>query len=382
MAKAKSLKMYRTALIGCGGRGIGMAQQAENFGRFQVVAVCDPSQTNCDQAKQKMKGADVATFSDYKAMLKWGEFDLVIIASPDFAHEEQAVACMKAGKDLFLEKPIAISIKGGKRVVETARQTKRIVIVGFVLRYAPLYAKAKKLIESGTIGDLKSIWVLHSVASGSDWYFHDWHSSFKNTGGLLLQKGSHDFDIINWFADSPARQLSAIGSQDVFGGNKSNDLTCPQCAERFTCPERMPDDFPRIQCAFRKENDCLDNHLVQIQYANDIKVTYNECHYTPDDNREYIFIGTKGKLKLDDAAGKLFIQLRPGVHQKEIMEYNPGTISGGHGGGDVQLFFDLAYCLDNRKQPLAGVQAGLDAIQLGLLSHESIRQGGKLIKIG
>lgn len=376
-----SLKVYRTALIGCGCRGVGLAARAKEYVRFQIVAVADPLEKNRAAAKKELNQPGLKEFEDYKALLKWNEFDVAIIASPDFAHEEQAVACMKAGKDLILEKPIAISIEGGKRVVETAKKYKRVVIVGFVLRYAPLYAKAKELVDKGMIGDLKTIWVLHSVGSGSDWYFHDWHGTFKNTSGLLLQKGSHDLDIINWFANSLARSVAAIGSRDVFGGNKPNTLTCPECGEQFTCPESLPKNQPRVQCALRKEVDCLDNHLVLLQYANGVKVSYNECHYTPDDNREYVFIGTKGKLTLDDSAGKLFIRLRHSARQKDYIEYAPGGLDGGHGGGDPRLFIDLLNCLDHRKQPLAGVHAGLEAIRLGLLAHESIRQDGKPIRI-
>jgi len=379
--KSSAGKVFRTALIGCGTRGISLAEGAREHGRFAVVAVADPRKENRDLARTKLGSTIVQEFENHRNLLKWGQFDVAIITSPDFAHEDQAVECMKAGKDLLLEKPIAITIPGGKRVVETARKTRRIVIVGFVLRYATLFAKAKELVDQGLIGNLTTIWVLHSVASGSEWYFHDWHATFKNTGGLLLQKGSHDFDIINWFAGSRINYLSALGSQDFFGGHKPDTLTCPECPDKDTCTEALPNNLPRVQCAFRKEVDCLDNHLVLMQFANGIKATYNECHYTPDNNREYIFIGTKGKLKLDDNLGKLFIYTRPKTLMIDRMEYQPGSIVGGHGGGDPKLFMDLAAAIDTRTQPLASVQAGFESIQVGLLAHESIRQGGKPIRL-
>ncbi len=374
----KNLKIYQAALIGCGCRGIHLAATAKETGRFQIVALADPSQENRSKAKQELKQTELEEFSDYKAMLNWGRFDMVIIASPDFAHQQQAIDCMNAGKDLLLEKPVAISYEGGQQVLNAMKKNKRVVGVGFVLRYAPLFARAKEMIQQGTIGQLTTMWVLHSVASGSNWYFHDWHATFANTGGLLLQKGSHDFDIINWFASSRAKYITALGSQDMFGGDKPNDLNCTDCSEHYSCPEFMPEsNRPRIRCAYRREVDCLDNHLVLLQYDNGIKASYNECHYTPDDNREYIFIGTKGKLKLDDAEGKLFVNIRHSALQKDYMEYIPGGRDGGHGGGDPRLILDLANCMDNRTQPLAGVEAGLEAIRVGLLAHESIREGGQ-----
>ncbi len=382
VSQKKTKKIFRTALVGCGARGVSLAVGAKEHGRYEIVAVADPLEKNREQAKKSLNQPEIKEFRTYRDLLKWNEFDVAIITSPDFAHEEQAIACMKAGKDLLLEKPIAISLEGGKRVVETAKKTKRVVIVGFVLRYATLFAKAKEFVDQGMIGDLTTIWVLHSVASGSEWYFHDWHASIKNTGSLLLQKGSHDFDIINWFAGSQVKYIAALGSQDFFGGNKPNTLTCPECSERYTCTENLPKSFsPRIQCTFRKEADCLDNHLVLMQFANGVKATYNECHYTPDNNREYIFIGTKGKLKLDDNLGKLFIYTRPKTLMIDKMEYQPGSIIGGHGGGDPKLFYDLAEAIDKRTQPLASVQAGFEAIRAGLLAHKSIRQGGKPIHV-
>jgi len=370
-------KVYTTALIGAGARGVDqLAGRAVATGRFRFVAVCDPSQDGREFFKSRIS-RDVREFESFDDLMAWNDFDVAVITSPDFAHEAQAVACLEAGKDLLLEKPIAISHAGGTRVVEAAERNKRVVVVGFVLRYAPLYARAKELVDQGWIGKLTTIWVLHSVKSGSDWYFHDWHGTFANTGGLLLQKGSHDFDIINWFAGSRVQQVSAIGSRDVFGGDKPNGLRCPQCGERHACPERMPDDHPRTQCAFRREIDCLDNHMVLMEFENGVKASYDECHYTPDDNREYIFIGTKGKLKLDDRAGKLTMELR---HSGDVMEYRPSAGREGHGGGDPRLIEDLAHAIDSRTQPLAGVKAGLESIRVGLMAHESIRRDGQVVR--
>jgi predicted dehydrogenase len=369
-------KTFRTAVIGTF-RGLHLAQQARAFGRFSIVAVCDPNPKGRENFKKEC-GADIREFDNHLDMIKWGEFDVLVIASPDYLHEEHALAGLAAGKNLLLEKPIAITCEGGRRIVEATKQSGRKVIVGFVLRYAPLFARAKQLVDQGWIGTLKTIWMLHSVFNGGDWYFHDWHGTFKNTGGLLLQKGSHDFDIINWFAGAKAGKVAAFGSRDFFGGNEPDDQTCPECAQKYTCRERQPDDHLRVKCAFRREIDCLDNHLVMIEYANGVKASYNECHYTPDDNREYSFIGTKGKLRLDQRNGKLHLELR---HDRDRIEYVPGGQEGGHGGGDQRLLEDFARALDEGVQPLTGVEQGLEAIRVGLLAHESIRQGGSVLKI-
>jgi predicted dehydrogenase len=365
-------KQYRTAVIGTY-RGLDLAREAQASGRLPIVAVCDPNPQGRQNFKKEL-GQDIREFDDYRSLLDWNDFEVLIIASPDYVHEEHALAALKAGKHLLLEKPISITYEGGRRIVEAVNRSGCIVIVGFVLRYAPIFVRARQLVQEGKIGKLTCIWEQHSVFYGSDWYFHDWHATFKNTGGLLLQKGSHDFDLINWFADSRAEKVMAIGSRDFFGGDKPDDLTCPACPDREKCLDRQPDGHPRVRCAFRREVDCLDNHLVLIEYANGVKANYNECHYTPDANRFFSFIGTKGKLIVSEMDRTLSLQLRA---SKDKVDYAVDQNHEGHGGGDRGIIRGLLDSLDSRTKPLAGVEEGLEAVRIGLLAHESIRQGGK-----
>ncbi|MPM41077.1 putative oxidoreductase YteT [bioreactor metagenome] len=248
----------------------------------------------------------------------------------------------------------------------------------------------KELIKSGIIGELKTGWVLHSVGAGSDWYFHDWHGSMKNTGGLLLQKGSHDLDIINWVVDSKVKRVLAFGSQDVFGGDKPNELVCQECEDKSICSEAIVDrniswirpdgksaevlyNQWRNKCVYRKEVDVLDNHLLLLQYENEVKVSYMECHYTPEDNREYIFIGTKGKLKFEDAKDLITVQLRRGIYDREEkITYENLQMSEGHGGGDKHIIDDFISALKTGEQPQVGGEAGLQAIEIGITAHEAI----------
>jgi predicted dehydrogenase len=332
-------------------------------------------------------------YLNYKDLLTREDIEGVIIVSPDYVHEEQAIAAFEAGKHVFLEKPIAVTLEGGKKVIEARDKSGKTLLIGFVLRYNKAYKKMKELIASGIIGEVKTGWVLHSVGAGSDWYFHDWHGTMANTGGLLLQKGSHDFDIINWVVDSKIKRIAAFGSQDFFGGDKPNELVCQNCEERNRCSEaiqdrsiswRRPDGNQaevlynqwRNQCVYRKEVDVLDNHQVMLEYENGVKVSYLECHYTPDDNREYIFIGTKGKLKLDDANDLITVQLRNGMYdKKEKMTYENLQSSEGHGGGDKFILDDFVSALSIGEQPNAGGEAGYEAIQAGLVAHQAIRDG-------
>lgn len=386
------MKKFKIGIIGAGMRTMFLMNEILKRDELEVVAVSDVSQHSLDQICSRYD-KEWDKYLDYKDLLAREDIEGVIIVSPDYVHEEQAIAAFEAGKHVFLEKPIAITLEGGKKVIEARDKSGKTLLIGFVLRYNKAYKKMKELIGSGIIGEVKTGWVLHSVGAGSDWYFHDWHGTMANTGGLLLQKGSHDFDIINWVVDSKIKRIAAFGSQDFFGGDKPNELVCQNCEERNRCSEaivdrsiswKRPDGNQaevlynqwRNQCVYRKEVDILDNHQVMLEYENGVKVSYLECHYTPDDNREYIFIGTKGKLKLDDANDLITVQLRNGMYdKKEKMTYENLQSSEGHGGGDKFILDDFVYALRTGEQPNAGGEAGYEAIQAGLVAHQAIRDG-------
>lgn len=386
------MKKFKIGIIGTGMRTMFLVNEILKRDELEIVAVSDVSQHSMDQLCSRYD-KDWDKYLDYKDLLKREDIEGVIIGSPDYVHEEQAIATFEAGKHLFLEKPIAVTLEGGKRVLEARDKSGKTLLIGFVLRYNRAYRKMKELIDSGIIGEVKTGWVLHSVGAGSDWYFHDWHGTMENTGGLLLQKGSHDFDIINWVVGSKIKRIAAFGSRDFFGGNKPNELVCQNCEEKSKCSEaimdrniswKRPDGKQtevlynqwRNQCVFREEVDVLDNHQVMLEYENGVKVSYLECHYTPDDNREYIFIGTKGKLKLDDANDEITVQLRNGMYdRKEKISYTNLQSSEGHGGGDKYILDDFVHALRTGEQPNAGGEAGFESIEAGLYAHRAISDG-------
>lgn len=391
------MKKFKVGVIGTGMRTMFLMNEVLKREELEVVAVCDINRESLDMVTENYK-INWTEYDNYKDLLAHEDIEGVIIASPDYCHEEQAIAAFEAGKHVFLEKPIAISIEGAKKVLKKRDESGKTLLIGFVLRYNKLYKKMKEIIDSGLIGEVKTGWILHSVGAGSDWYFHDWHGLMENTGGLLLQKGSHDFDIINWVVDSKVKRIAAMGSRDFFKGDKSNDLVCEKCDERNNCTEAIKEhriawktangndadilyNRWRNQCVYRQEVDVLDNHQVLLEYENGVKVSYLECHYTPDDNREYIFIGTKGKIKLDDANDTITVQIRNGMYdRKEEIVYKNLQSSEGHGGGDKYILDDFIYALKTGKQPNAGGEAGYYAIEAGLLAHKAIREE-KIIQV-
>lgn len=362
---------YKTAMIGTGARGLWYINELKKFPEFEFHSICDPNPENLRKGMEALSGK-VQYYTDYRAILCNPSLEVVFIMSPDYLHEEMAIESLKQKKHVFLEKPLAISSQGCRRVIEVEQETGKVLIIGFVLRYVNVYQKMKELIENGGIGKLTTCWMLHSVSYGGWAYFHDWHSVKKNVRGLLLQKGTHDFDIINWVIDSTPKKVAGFAGLSFYGGNEDNNLKCTEC-NKTDCTERSGP--PTDKCAFRKEIDVEDNHVVIVEYENGVRASYNECHYTPDDNREYIFIGDKGKLYMRNRGGmNHYIKVEKRL-TGEVSEYTFPVAPVGHSGGDIGVVQDFIDCIKSGKKPLADSESAYLSVLIGESAEESIETG-------
>src|SRR5690625_3870607 len=249
------MEKVRMGIIGAGLRsGIAKYWHDPN-GKSIVVGVADISEERLHKFKEQIN-EDAFTTTNYQELLNQDNIDAIAILSPDYLHEEHAIAALEAGKHVYCEKPLAITTEGCDRIIETAERTGKHLMVGFNMRYMNMFRTMKGIVDSGVIGDIKAVWVRHFVGYGGYFYYHDWHGLSKNTTSLLLQKGSHDIDIIHWIAGAYTKRVSAFGSLSFYGGDKPNDLTCPTCDIRDTCTEASPGTL--IECAFREEIDVED----------------------------------------------------------------------------------------------------------------------------
>ena len=183
----------RIGVIGVGGRGC-LAAQAHRPGEgSRLVAGADVNPAALDTFARDYEGA--ALFDDYRRMLDETDLDAVFVASPDFLHEEHAIAALDRGLAVYLEKPMAISVEGCDRIIGAARASGAKLYVGHNMRHMPFVREMKRLIDSGAIGEVKAAWCRHFVAYGGDAYYKDWHSEQQYVNGLLLQKAVHDIDV-------------------------------------------------------------------------------------------------------------------------------------------------------------------------------------------
>jgi predicted dehydrogenase len=371
------MEQVKLGVIGVAGRG-GIAKYWAEDPRVRLAAGADPSPQS--RAAFQEAHPQAALYVDYRQLLERGDITAVAVTSPDFVHEQQAVAALEAGKDVFCEKPLAITVEGCDRILTAWKDSGKKLMVGFNMRYMNMFRTMKQIVDSGVIGEIKAVWVRHFVGFGGEFYFHDWHAAKENCTSLLLQKGSHDLDIIHWLTGAYAKRVSAFGGLDYFGGDKPNDLTCPACPERDTCPdvgERL------TRCAFRREVDIEDNNVVIMELEGGIKAAYLQCHFTPDYHRNYVLIGTEGRLENSEPEGKVWVKTRGRFGFKSLADrvYEVKTSSGSHGGADPVICKDFIDMLTEGKEPLAHPVAGRMSVAVGVAAAQSISQGGMPVTV-
>jgi len=377
------MKKIRIGLIGASGRAI----IAKNWhppvsSVSEVVAAADVSERALDDCRG-WAGVSLRTSHDYRDIVNDPDIDAVAVLTPDRFHEEHALAVLNAGKHLYLEKPMSLSTEACDRILAAWQRSGARFMIGFNLRYNPVAVKAREIIQSGRLGDIKAIWVRHFVGAGGDFYFHDWHATREGVHSLLLQKASHDIDLIHWLADSYATQVVAFGDRDYFGGDLPDDLTCDACDIRATCREEQAKDNPRQLCAFRRSVDVEDNHVVILKLANGVKASYNQCHFTPEYLRNYTIIGTAGRLEFDLEQDRLWVMDRPAktrdwpnAHPREEINLKGSSEAyEGHGGADPLITRDFLEMIQHGKVPVSTPEAGRMSVAAGCAAVQSLRQG-------
>jgi len=328
---------------------------------------------------REVVGPDALATKDYREVVNHPDVEAVVVASPDSFHEEQGLAVLEAGKHLLLEKPMAITVEGCDRLLAAHKKTNVVFGLGLCMRYMPLFTKMKEIIASGDIGEVKAYWCNHYVGKGGHFYFHDWHAVRETVTGLLLQKGTHDLDMMHFLTGRNTTKVAAFGSLDYYGGDKPNDLHCPDCPEKDSCPEAQLGWPPHFSlCAFRKEVDVEDNHVLIMELEGGIKAAYQECHFTPDYHRDHIAIGTKGRVYNDERGNTVVVKTRHGLADAV---YTMRSDNGGHGGGDPRMARDFMRAIREGGAMFTDPLSGRMSVAVGCAAYDSLRAGGKVVEI-
>ena len=365
------MKELKIGVIGAGGRGV-IAREAHHPEQgVRIVAGADPLQKALD-ALREFVGGDLLATTDYRELLADRAIDAVFVTAPDFLHEEMAVAALESGKAVYLEKPMAITLEGCDRILETARRTGSKLFVGHNMRHFPVVLKMKEVIDSGLIGEIQAGWCRHFVNYGGDAYFRDWHSERRNTTGLLLQKGVHDIDVMHWLMGSRTRRVVGMGMLSVYdraGRRPADEPGCAQWSEAHWPPLE--------QTGFSPVVDVEDHNMVMMQLESGAQACYLQCHYTPDAERNYTFIGTRGRIENvgDSGACKIHVWTTRGPRATPDIVHSLKDPAGSHGGSDPLIISQFVQFVRNGGETNTSPVAARDAVAVGVLGHASMRAG-------
>lgn len=224
----------KVGLLGSGNRGSNVAELMAKNTPARITAFCDIVDSHMAKAARQTGSEGAAFFKDYRRMLD-SDIDAVIIATPVFLHAEHFEAAVRAGKNIYIEKPASIDVAGCKRIIHAADSADRKLNIafGFQRRYAPLYRKAKQAVESGEIGSIQLAAARFiksegaaAAASRSGKPVSDkeklerWHAWTQYSGDLIVENNIHSIDVLNWFLDAhPVSAIGAGGTRQPGDGN-------------------------------------------------------------------------------------------------------------------------------------------------------------------
>jgi predicted dehydrogenase len=419
----QSSRKQRHVIVGLGTRS-GMyarAILATYADRHELVGLCDTNRTrmNWCNANYRKWGAsvDVPAYhaDDFDRMIERERPDRVIVTSVDRTHHHYIVRAMQLGCDVISEKPMTTDAESCRSILDTVERTGRNLRVTFNYRYSPIRSTVKGLLTNGAIGDVRAVhfeWLL-DTRHGAD-YFRRWHRDKRNSGGLLVHKASHHFDLVNWWLDSSPQRVFALGSLSFYGRANAQKRGVTKFYERGTGdPNAVGDPFAlnladnrvlrglylnaehedgyrRDQSVFGDGISIEDTMNLVVRYRNGAQMSYTLSAYCPWEGYRVAFIGTKGRIELDDREQSYVdattgtIGSSPGEscrilvlpHWSTPYDVSPPSAVGEHGGGDALLVQDLFG--DLKADPLhraADHVDGARSIVTGIAANVSLATG-------
>jgi len=382
----------------------------------ELAGICDNNQGRLElcnrQIVKELSGRAVPAYLDtqFDRMIREQKPDVVVVTSKDSTHDKYIVRAMQLGCDVVSEKPMTIDEKKCQRIVDAANKTKRRIMVTFNCRYMPPMMQVKKLLMSGVIGKILSVdlrWML-DVDHGAS-YFRRWHAERKSSGGLMIHKATHHFDLVNWFLSANPVEVFAMGARRFYGaqsdlperlGLKGHAQLCRDCRYKKKCrffsdisrdkmylPNEKYDGYLPNRCVFGKGIDIEDTMNLVVRYDSGAFLSYSLNAFTPWEGYLFAFNGTKGRLEFDHIGGSIgggakipdsiphgdAIRIYP--HFKPAINIPTKFGKGGHGGGDDAFMKDL-FSAHSPKDPLlraATYASGAMSILIGTAANISMR---------
>jgi predicted dehydrogenase len=314
------------------------------------------------KAFKEISGLDCPSFNDFDQMLAETRPDCAIITTVDRFHHHYTVKCLDSGLDVISEKPMAIDAEGCNAILEAEKRTGHKVIVTFNARFIPYMAAIRRAVKESAVGRVLNVdfeYMLDTV-HGAD-YFRRWHRRKENSGGLLVHKATHHFDLVNWWIDAEPVEVMAYGARNYYGPvRQERGDRCRTCDYSDTCElyvdiEKNPrfkkmyleceevDGYHRDACVFSPEINIEDTMSVNVRYAGGEMMSYSLIAHSAYEGWKLCINGTAGRLEASEYyTGEL--RDRPCTSFDVFDRMGQKTSysilknhADGHGGGDTKL---------------------------------------------
>jgi myo-inositol 2-dehydrogenase / D-chiro-inositol 1-dehydrogenase len=342
--------VVRYGIIGSGTMGREHIQNLQLIPEARVVALADPHPASLTAAAA-LAGDEVATYENYRALLARDDIDVVVIATPNHTHAAVLADVLATGRHVLVEKPLCTTIEDARAVAAAADAHKALFWVAMEYRYMPPVARLIQEVRRGTVGRLRMLAIREHrfpflVKVG------DWNRFARNTGGTMVEKCCHFFDLMRLVIG--ARPVRVFGS----GGQDVNHLD-----------ERYDGGIP----------DILDNAFVIVDFAGGVRALLDLCMFAEasPDQKEIVATGDAGKVACGVPSSTLFIGKRkPREQRREHVPVASEVLAAGHHHGST-YYQHLAFLKALREggPPEVSARDGLLAVAIGVAAERSIREG-------
>ena len=389
--------------------------------RAEMAAFCDLSPTRMNYANkvitEKYGAAPAKTYfyTDFDKMLDEVRPDAVIVTSVDRTHHDYIIRSMEKGYDVISEKPMTIDEKKAQAIIDCQKRTGKNLRVTFNYRYAPHHTKIREVLMDGVIGEIFSVhfeWLLNTQ-HGAD-YFRRWHRNKLNSGGLLVHKATHHFDLVNFWIGSRPDTVYAMGDLNFYGMKNAErrgvnkfyyrcygseaakgdpfaiDIEHNETLKALYLDAEADSGYIRDRSVFSEDISIEDTMGVMVRYQNNAIMTYSLNAYMPWEGYNIAFNGSKGRLEVN-LLEKSYINAGGEKGDEGALEGKKLTVKpmfgkpyevpfvegeGGHGGGDLVMLNDIfGDPAPDRFHRAASHIDGAYSILTGIAANKSIASG-------
>jgi predicted dehydrogenase len=399
----------------------------------QIVAFCDPNVARADHYRSAygLHDVPIAGPGDFSPLLRQRRPDVVLVTSPDHTHDTYICAALAMGIDVITEKPMTIDEERLLRIKTAVDNSSARLTVIFNYRYSPRNSTVKQLLADGAIGTVTSVhfeWLL-DTAHGAD-YFRRWHREKTNSGGLLVHKSTHHFDLVNWWLADTAVSVYAMGGLKFYGERNARqrgitprprlgrdlpsgdpfriDLAAdPALRALYLDPEAL-DGYHRDVDVFADGITIEDSLSLVVGYQRGATMTYSLSAFSPWEGYRVAFNGTGGRIELDVVERSRVPSAPPDEEEARVIDPSAGHSAGSrpdgsrpageritlqrlwepaaqipipagaqaHGGGDDLMLRDLFRgAADDNLGRAAGYRDGTHSVLVGIAANRSLAEG-------